>query len=165
MIKSGTTLIELLIYIALTSVLSTVSVELANNLVRARVKSSVQETVTHNLRFVTRRIQNEISQASSVALATPTKICLNTSDVGRTPVQIYSSGNAIYLGINGTCATPATSNYLTSSDVVVSNLLFSNTSQGSSEHLDYSFDLAYLSASARAEWNYEASATGSATLR
>lgn len=163
--KSGTTLIELLIYIALASILATISVELATNLVRARTKSSVQETVAHNLRFVTRRIQHEISQANGVTLFTPTKICLSSTNLSRTPIQIYETSGTIYLGINGTCATSTTTTALSSSDVVVSNLLFSNTSVGSSDHLDYSFDISYSSASSRAEWNYEATATGSSTIR
>lgn len=163
--KKGSTFIELLIYIALVSGIAMSSVIFVTNLIQGRVKSVLQENVTHNARLSSRRLEYEIRQATSITSVTDTDLCLVSPAVGRNPTRIYLTSGRLYLGWGGSCASPTTSYPLTSADVTISNLKFSNSTVGSAEIIDYTYKISGNLTSGRQEWLYETTASASASLR
>lgn len=163
--KHGSTLIELILYIAIVSLMGTTLVMFATSLVQGRVKSVLQENVTHNTRLATRRIAYEIRQATSITSVAPTDICLVSPSVGRNPTRIYLDAGRLYLGWGGSCASPTTTSPLTSADVTISNLAFNNSSVGGTSQIDYSFTISGNNSVGRQEWIYDTTASGSASLR
>lgn len=163
--KKGTTLIELILYIAIVSGIAMASVMFVTDLVRGRVKSVLQENVTHNTRLATRRIAYELRQATDIISLSPTDICLTSPTPGRSPTRIYLSSGRLYLGWGGSCLSLTTTYPLTSEDVLVSDLVFNNATVASAAMVDYSFKISGTNIVGRQEWVYDTTASGSASLR
>lgn len=163
--KSGSTFIELLLYIALVSGIAMACVMFVTSLVQGRVKSVLQENIAHNARLSMRRLEYEIRQSTGITSVTDTDLCLVSPTVGRNPTRIYLSSGRLYIGWGGSCASPTSTYPLTSGDVTVSNLKFSNSTASSARTIDYTYKLSGNLTSGRQEWLYDTTASGSATLR
>lgn len=167
MLNKGFTFIELILYVAIVSIIAISCTSMASNLVSSRTKSRVQENVAHNSRFATKRIIYELRQATGITSVATSDLCLVNPDPTHNPTRIYLSGSTIFLGWGGGGACSATTNNvaLTSSAVAISNLVFSNASAGSSSHIDFSFNINGSGNILRKEWSYASVASGSGELR
>jgi type II secretory pathway pseudopilin PulG len=163
--KKGNTLIELIIYITIVSGIGMASVLFVTNIITGRVKSSLEENVIHNMRLSTRRITQEIRQATAITSISSTDLCLASPTIGRNPTRIYLSSNRLYLGFGGSCASSTTSYPLTSTNVTVSNLVFSNSTTGLAKTIDYTYKISGNNVVGRQEWLYDTTASMSASIR
>ncbi len=98
--RRGTTLLELLIYIAIFVIIigSVVGILLA--ILRIQNSSTSAREVTEQGRFVLQTIQREVRDASIIDVATNTPVSvlvLRNSDVSRDYVAFYASGTAIWM--------------------------------------------------------------------
>jgi prepilin-type N-terminal cleavage/methylation domain-containing protein len=168
--EAGFTLIELLLYIALVSVLLTASISFTWNVIYGRVKSHVQQEVSQNLRLVSQRINYELRNAQKINSVSATSLCLESADTARNPTRIYLNNGQLWIGWGGggtTCATTTNAEPLTSKEVSVTALNFTNLSTGtlSSQHIRYNVTIESVNPQNRVEWEMSRSLAGSAELR
>ncbi len=165
--QRGFTFIELLLYIALISILATVSVFFITNVTSSRIKVEVQEEVTYSARFLSERISREIRGASAITSLAANDLCLAMVDSARNPTRIYISAGRARIGWGGGGACSATtSNYdLTSSDMVVNSLNFVNLSTGTSKNVDYTVNISGKTLTNRQEWVFNTNVKGSGEIR
>jgi prepilin-type N-terminal cleavage/methylation domain-containing protein len=165
--KNGFTFIELLIYIALVSVLATVSVLFVTNVTSSRVKVKVQEEVMYSARFLSERIGREIRGASAITSLAANDLCLVMVDAARNPTRIYLSAGRARIGWGGGGACSATTNNydLTGPDITVNSLGFVNLTSGLSENIDYSISISGKNINNRQEWIFDTSLEGSSEIR
>ena len=162
----GFTFIEIIIYIALLSIFIPGIGKVAWDSVNIRTKNYVMEEVHQNLRYSSQRIIKEIRDADSISSITPSSLALSMSDSSRNPTIINLSAGKIKISYGGSGDCP-TSNPcdLTSSDVVVSSLIFTNLSSGNSKNIKFSTNIKFNSSSSKSLWQYDQNFTGSAELR
>lgn len=168
MTNRGVTLIELILYVAIFVVFITGVVTYGIQTINIREKIRVEQDVIFNARLVAKRIAFEIRNASSIISVTPTSITLGSADSSRNPVTIAKSGTRLVISWDTSANCPtATPCNLTSNDVVVNSLAFSNMSDGGakSASIKYAFTMSRLNPGGRSEWSYTQSMSGNAELR
>lgn len=158
--NQGFTLIELILYIALITIFISSAILLAWDIIYGRVKSSVQQEVTQNLRLASKRIIYEVRNATDITLVEDTRLCLSSD---RNPLVFYLSSDRLMIGWGGSC-TLSTQNYaLTSNQVTVSTLDFDDLSISNSKNIQ--FTITIESIGDRKEWERTQSYTSSVELR
>ena len=165
--KNGFTFIELILYIALVSILASVTVFFITNVTASRVKVKIQEEVMYSARFLSERIGREIRGASAITSLAAGDLCLVMVDPTRNPTRIYlSSGRArIGWGGGGLCSATTNNFDLTSPDIVVNSLGFINLSSGTSKNVDYTISMSGKTVTDRQEWVFDTSLKGSGEIR
>lgn len=144
--SKGFTLIELIIYIALTSIFIVAAILFAWDIIYAGAKSSVQQELNHNLRFAAKRIAYEIRNAESVNSVTATSITLGMSDSARDPTVIDLSSGRIRIGFGSSGSCPISSPcFLTTDDISITTLNFTDLSSGGSENIRFSISAETMS--------------------
>jgi len=165
--KSGFTLVELILYIALISIFITGAVLFAWDIIYGGAKSGVQREVNQNLRLTSKRTIYEIRNSSAVNSIATSDLCLASATPARNPTRIYISAGRLYISWGGgsTNCTGMTNNQpLTSNKVAVSGLTFTDRSSGvSSSNINFSFTVS--STGTRQEWQKNQSYSGTAELR
>jgi len=165
----GFTLIEMILYIAIVSIFLGGVVQLSWNSIYGRVKAQVMEHVNYAARFAGKRIMYEIRNASGINTVSVNSLCLASIDSARNPTRIYLSGGAIRIGWGGgsaTCSTTTNDVLLTGSNVVVSNVVFTNLTNGAfSKHIQFTYTVSSSATSGRQEYVWSQSYEGSAELR
>lgn len=138
----GFTLIELILYIALSSIFMTASVIFAWDVVYGRIRSFVEQEVNQNMRLASKRIAYEIRNASEVN-STGTSLSLAMADSTRNPTVIDVSGGRIRIGYGSSGSCPTTSPcFLTDNLVTTSGLSFTDfSSSPNSLHVRFSFTI------------------------
>lgn len=97
--KKGFTLIEMVLYIGLVGLLMTGLTNFTIDVMKIREASSRQSLVVSNAKRVLDRITHEITQATSITLASGNTIILESPDRGTTTIQLVS--DAIHLTQTG----------------------------------------------------------------
>lgn len=162
--SKGFTLIELILYVALLSIFLTGAVLFSWDLIYGRVKSQTHQEVIHNARLVSKRIQFELKNASSITLASGSTLTLATSDTATNPTTIDLSGGRVRIGYGAAGSCPTSSPcFLTSDDVSVSSLTFTDLSNGNSGNVQYQFTVE--STADRKEWQHSVTYQGSGEVR
>lgn len=165
--NGGFTLVELILYIALVTIFISGAVRFGWDIIFAGAKSNVQMEVNHNLRLASKRIALEIKQASAINSLTATSLCLASPVTARNPTRIYVSAGRLRMAWGGgsaTCASMTNDQPLTSNQVTVSGLTFTNRTSGTvSQNVLYSFTVS--STGARREWQKTQTYSGAAELR
>ena len=119
--KSGFTLIEATLYIAISSILILVMTNLGFSLFTSRQKSLAEEEIIENAQLVFNRMTRAIRMAQDVNLPTSSggELSLETQDSQTNPTRFYLSGTTLMsaYGTNGGVA-------LTTDSVRVTNLQF-----------------------------------------
>jgi len=164
----GFTFIELILYIALLSIFISGAVLFAWDIIYGRVKSSVQQEVSQNLRLASKRIVYEIRNAQGVNSIGPSLISLAMTDAARNPTVFDVSSGRLRIGYGSSGSCPSTSPCpLTSNDVTVTNLTFTNLSTGGGESVNIRFTITLESnnPSGRQEWEKSQTYTTSVELR
>ncbi len=163
--NSGFTLIELLLYIALASfILLAISVVLSFT-IRSRIKNQAITEVfdqgNNVLQIITQQARNSISINSPATSTNATLLSLAMASSSFNPSIFSLSAGTIRVteGVSSSIA-------LTSSRVVVSDVLFSNLSRtGTPGIIRVKFTLSHTNPSGRNEYNYSKTFYGSANIK
>ena len=147
--ESGFTFIELILYTALVSIFLTSAVYFAWNVIYSQVKSTVQQEVSENLRFISGRIQAEIRNAQEINNVGTSSIELDSGLIGITTISLV--GQTVQITQSGQTSD------LSSDKVEVTELLFTNLTSGDQKTKNVKFSLAlrYKNSNDRQEWDKE----------
>ena len=166
-LKSGFTLIELILYIALISIFITGAILFAWDIIYGGAKSEVQRDVNQNSRLISKRMIYEIRNSSAVNSVTTSDLCLASNTPARNPTRFYISAGRLYVAWGGgstNCTSMTNNQPLTSNKVTVSGLTFTDRSSGTvSSNIQFSFTVS--STGIRQEWQKSQSYTGNAEIR
>ena len=167
--KKGFTLIEMILYVAIVSIFLGGVVQLAWNSIYGRVKAQVTENVNYASRFLGKRMEYEIRNASAINSIAAGSICLASSDSTRNPTRIYLSGSSVRIGWGGgvaTCATTTNDVALTGTNVSVTSLVFTNLTSGVlRKHIQFTYTISQSATSGRKEYAASQSYEGSTEVR
>lgn len=166
--QSGFTLLELLIYVAVLSIVTMVIAGAFLSITQGRARVEAASEVNANLRFAIERIGQDIRGASAVSLpasagATSTALQLTISG---TAVNYCLADTAVRRQQGGACT--GASEAITTESVVVNSLLFSrtentNTTLGKTVlTISVAADMSYDSTAP--EWQYNATKQTTASL-
>ena len=143
----GFTLLELLLYLGIFSVIITAVVYFAWNVIYGGVKSTRLNEVSYSARYSAERIKYEIRNSSGITTgssnfgvnlaATPgTKLTLTSATPARNPIVIDVTSGTLRITLD----TNPVAN-LTPTNITVTNLVFTNNSSGDSKTKNISFAL------------------------
>lgn len=163
--NAGFSLVELLIYLGLVSVMLTAMATFIGIMIQSSVKNMVITTVDENGASLIDVIGQSIRNAESITLpAANSSSSAMTLDVV-TPANdptIFDLSNGVMQIKKGN----ATVVQLSASQVIISNLSFYNVSRtGTPGSIKYQFTLTYRTTSNRPEYSYSKTFYGSASLR
>jgi hypothetical protein len=165
--QAGFSLIEVILYMGLASLFVSSAIIFGWNIIYGGEKSAVQREVNQNLRLVSKRVEYEIKNASSVLSVSANSLCLASATAAHNPTRIYLSSGSVRVAWGGgstNCTSMINDQPLTGQSVVVSSLVFTDRSSGVvSSHIG--FNLTISSQGARQEWQKTASYAGSAEVR
>ncbi len=164
--QKGFTLVEMILYVAICSILmATISVFLSF-LLEARVRSQAITEVNQQgfqvMSLITQTIRNGRSiQVPSTGLSSST-LSLTTGDPLLNPTLFYLSGTTMMTQEGSKTPLP-----LSNGRVSISDLVFQNLSSGSSTEkiIRISYTINYLNTQNKSEYMFSKSFSSSATLR
>jgi len=144
----GFTFIELILYVAIVTIILSAIVPFAWSAIETGVKSAVQQEVNANARYISELIKYEIRRASGITTVTSTSISLTNFSPDTTTVIDLSGGN-IRINRNGTGAVN-----LNSANTVINSLTFTNYTSGDNKtkHIQFTINIAASFAAARQEY-------------
>lgn len=160
--QKGFTFIELILYIAILTIILSSLVPFAWNVVGTSVKSMVQQEVNTNARYISERIKFEIRNASGINSVSATSISLSTSTPVTNPTIIDLSGGNIRV----TQGAESPFN-LNSTNTVISSLTFVNYTSGDNKtkNIQFTFNIAASFGPARQEYQDSAVYESAAEVR
>lgn len=138
----GISLIELIVYIAVSAVILVAVTDLATHLVFSQVKNTKTSEVTENLNFAMQRISTDIENATVITGSYPANT-LTITVSGHQLIYALDNG-AIKLSTDGTTAVPITSNKV-SIMVVTGNNVFNKLTNGQANSVNIQFKVAMVS--------------------
>ncbi len=160
--QNGFTLIELILYIALVTIILSALVPFAWSTVETGVKSSVQQEVNANARYISERTKYEIRNASGINSVSATSISLATSTPATNPTVIDLLGGNIRIkqGVGSTVN-------LNSENTVINSLIFTNYSSldNKTKHIRFVMNVAASYAATRQEYQDSVVIDSSAEVR
>ena len=165
----GFTLIELLLYMGLVAMFVGAATISLLDIISGSTKSSVEQEVQENLRFAVYRIQFEGRNADSInpgssfgtnLAADPARIVSFASPTPNDPTEFRVEGGILEIRQGGGNWTA-----LTSTEVEVTNLVFTNLSDSSSENVRFTITVRYRNPSGRSEWEKSVAFETSMQLR
>lgn len=163
-IQKGFTLIELILYIAIVTILLNALVPFAWNMIEGGVKSATGQEVFTQGQYVADRITFEIRNASDINSVSSTQISLATANPATNPTII--SLNAGVINLKQGSAPPIA---LNSANTTISSLNFTNysSSDGNTKNIQFIFTIKanYSGAGTRQEYNASVQMEGSAEVR
>lgn len=133
----GFTLIELILYVSVVTIIVTALVPFAWNIIGSGTKSAVQQEVYSQARFVSERIKFEIRNANDINSVTDTSIDLNTDLDAKTVIDWSAGKIRISYGVSGN--PPAVP--LHSADTRVTTIKFTDNSSVDRKSKNISFSL------------------------
>ncbi len=156
------TLIELILYVALITIILSALVPFAWNTVQTGVKSSVQQEVNANARFISERIKYEIRTATAINSVGATAISLATATPATNPTIIDLVGGNIRIKQGA-----GTTTNLNSANTVITSLTFTDYSSPDTKtkHIEFVMNVAASFTAARQEYQDSVVITSSAELR
>lgn len=159
---NGFTLIELLLYVAIVSLVVSALIPFAWNVIEGGVKSTTEQEVFSNARFVSERIKSEIRNASGINSVAATSISLAEFNSSVNPTIIDLSGGKIR--ITQGAGSPVN---LNSNDTTVSSLTFTNYTSADNKTKNIQFNLTMQSNfnQTRQEYQQNISVEGDGELR
>jgi len=146
--QRGFTFIELILYVAIVTIILSAIVPFAWSAIETGVKSAVQQEVNANARYMSEIIKYEIRRASEITTVTSTSISLANFSPDTTTVIDLSGGN-IRINKNGGGAVD-----LNSANTVINSLTFTNYTSGDNKtkHIQFTINIAASFAAARQEY-------------
>jgi type II secretory pathway pseudopilin PulG len=164
MTKKGFTLVELLVYIALTAILFLLVATLIFAILRAQARNrAVAEVESQGVQImnqIAQSIRNAAVLNSPAAGTTAASLSINTDSAGNNPTIFSLNGNTLQISENG-AVTALHNNLITASALSFKNL----TRSGTPGSVAIQFTLTYYNPGARVEYNYTKTFYGAAGLR
>lgn len=147
--EHGFTLIELILYMAIITIVMGALIPFAWSVIGGSVKSSVEQEVSSQARFVSERIKYEIRNANAINSISTLSIDLNTDTNATTVIDLSGGKVRIKYGAGGTPVN------LNSNDTKVTSLAFTDYSStdGKTKHIQFNFTIDDNYASARQEYD------------
>lgn len=160
--QAGFTFIELILYLALLTLIAGSIVQFGLLTLHNSEKSGIQETVSDSARFLSEKLKYEIRNADGIVAITPTALTLATATPATNPTVIDLASGIVR--IQQGSGTPVA---LTPTDVSATALTFTNSSSGDSktQHIEYGFTLTQETATSVRALFWSATASGSAEVR
>jgi type II secretory pathway pseudopilin PulG len=161
--QGGFTFIELLLYLAIVTIMMTALIPFAWNIIEAGVKNSTEQEVFSNARYISEQLKYQIRNASGINSVAATQISLATSISNTNPTIIGLSGSN--LTMKQGAASPIN---LNSQNASISALTFTNYTSGDNKtkNIQFTFTVsASYSASKRQEYNDSTAIESSAEVR
>ncbi|HLD96357.1 MAG TPA: type II secretion system protein [Patescibacteria group bacterium] len=167
--KRAFTLIELLIYMALVSVFLTAAVTSMWDIILGSTKSSVEQEVQESLRYVSHRLGFEIRNANSIGgssdfgvnlAATPGALLSLSSPNPNNPTEFRVDDGLLQVKQGAGDWTT-----ISSSALEVTDLVFTDLTDGSSENIEFTVTVKYRNPGSRSELEKESTFESSAQLR
>jgi type II secretory pathway pseudopilin PulG len=165
--QKGITLIELILYIAISSFMLLVIFLFSSQIFEARIKGQtiveVEQQGDWVVQTITQAIRNSVSPVNSPTIGSSGgALILTMVDGTKNPTIFALTSGLVTITENGNFVVP-----LTNSNIIISNLLFQNVSKpGTNGSIKFSFDATYKNLEgARYEYNYSKTFYGSGTIR
>lgn len=160
----GFTLVELILYVAIASILLSATTLFLGALVEVRVKNQTIAEVNGQgmaaLDYLTQTIRNAAGIVSPATTTSASSAVLNTLSPALSPTTFDTASGVLRV------TEGATTTVLTNARVAASNLTITNLSSALTPGtLRISFTLSYVNATGRNEYEYVRTFVGSATLR
>lgn len=159
-ISKGFTLIELILYIAIVTIMLSALVPFAWAVIGGGVKSTTQEEVASQARYLGQRLSLEIRNAKAINSVSPTRLSLQEFNPVNDPTIIDLSGGFLRIKQG---AKPVLN--LNSTDVALTSLVFTNRSSADTKQVQFAFTLSSATAQVRQEYQQTVNFEGSAELR
>jgi Tfp pilus assembly protein PilW len=161
----GFTLVELLLYVAISGTVLLAAPVFLSSLFESRIKNQTMAEIDGQGLQIMQMITQTIRNASAINVpaisANATSLSLNTPISGNNPTVFDAGNGAIRIKEGAGAAIP-----LTNSRVIVSGLIFSNLSRaGTKGTIRIQFTLSSVNTTGRYENTYAKNFTGSATVR
>lgn len=155
--QQGFTLIELILYIAIVTIVVSAMIPFAWNVIGGGVKSTTEQEVFSNARLVSERIKYEIRNASAI-----NSVAASSISLGSPATVIDLSGDKIRIAPNGGAAVNLNSN-----DTTATALTFTNYTSGDNKtkNIQFSFTLQSNFGQTRQEYQQTATVQGDAEVR
>jgi prepilin-type N-terminal cleavage/methylation domain-containing protein len=168
--QSGLTLIELLLYIAIFSIIITAVVSISISATAQRVRNNAIAEVDYQGEAVISYIMQTIRNSQTINSPSPNNtsgsISVNTNLLANNPTVFDSVSDGLRQRIRVREGNPSTDNFLTNNRVTVTNISFTNSAiVGGRDSIKIQFTLQYYNPSARPELDYQKTFYGGATLR
>ncbi|MBI2049368.1 type II secretion system protein [Candidatus Roizmanbacteria bacterium] len=159
--SKGFTFVELILYVSIVTIMLTAIVPFGWSAIASGVKSSVQQEVYSQARFVSERLKQEIRQASGITNVSTNSISL-TNLPPDTNTDIDLSSGKIRINKNGTGFVN-----LNSDNTSITNLVFTNYSSvdQKTKHIGFELTIASNYSGQRQEYNETVTLRGSAEAR
>jgi len=162
--NKGFSLIEIILYISISGIILSGGVLFTRDIIHGKIKSNIQRHVSHNIRLASHRILYEIRNANGINTLSETALCLNMNESTRDPTKFELINEQIHIGYGGESCDQVTMYALTSSDLAVTSLTFTDTSSGTDSY-NISFSLTIESTGTRSEWQVQKTLSSAAELR
>lgn len=133
--KQGFTLIELILYIAIITIVMSALIPFAWSIIEGGVKSGIEQEVSSQARYVSERIKYEIRNANSINSISTLSIDLNTKTNATTVIDLAGGKVRIKYGAGGTPVN------LNSNDTNITSLTFTDyrSADTKTKHIQFSF--------------------------
>ena len=165
----GFTLIELLIYLALVSIFLTAATTSMWDIILGNTKSSVEQEVQESLRYASHRLSFEIRNANSIGASSDFGVNLAATPGAALSLNSPSPDNPTEFRVNnGLLQIKQGSGdwtTITSSALEVTNLVFTNLTDDSSENIKFAVTVNYLNPGDRSELEKSATFESASQLR
>src|SRR5579872_4849428 len=163
-IQDGFTLIELILYIGIVTIMMSALIPFAWNIIEEGVKNSTKQEIFTQGQYVADRITYEIRNASGINSVVSNQISLSTATPATNPTLISLNAGAINLQQGS--ASPIA---LNSKNTTVQSLTFTNytSSDNKTKNIQFVFTIAanYSGAGSRQEYTGSVTMEGSAEVR
>lgn len=159
----GFTLIETILYVTIVSVMVVALVNFALNVIEGGVKSSNQQEVYSQVRYLSERIKQEIRNASDINTVSATQISLKEPIAsGKDPTIISLSGGIVSIQQGGGSVVA-----LHSADTSVPSLIFTNltSADNKTKHIRFVLTMTDNFTSLRQEYQESVTLEASSELR
>ena len=146
----GFTFIELILYISIVTLMLSAIIPFAWNIIGGGVKSSAEQEVSSQARYVSERIKWEIRDATDINSVSATSISLAKPNLSLNPTTIDLSTGKIRI-TQGPAGTPYN---LNSDDTTITSLTFINysSSDNKTKHIQFTFTIDDAYGSLRQEY-------------
>lgn len=163
--QSGVTLVEMIVYIAIASIVLGAIGTVYTTIVALRVKNQavleVEQQGQHMMQAITLAVRNAASISAPAAGASAASASLSTYAAGTTPTVFSITNGVLNIREGSTTAIP-----LSTSDVSVSDLNFQNiTRTGTDGMLRITFTVTYVNPTGRTNQSVTRTFTNSAAVR
>lgn len=154
--NKGITLIEIILYVAILSLISTAFITMSINIMSLKTKSISQQEIGSNLLLISQKINHEIRNAKSISSTTPSSLTLALSDNARNPTIFDLNNGNIRMGFGTTGNCPVTNPCILNSNLInISEFTITNLSSidNKTQNIRYTLSGNYINTSGRSEFD------------